>query len=215
MADGYFLNKLTGATMKPTAQPVLGRVLVKAGFTRYGRLPDDVPPKPLTARAIAHLGEKLDRAEVNRDQMIAIADFCGPNWAEGVPADEIARALAEEEAIRRRYRDAHSAYSDAVYARVDFEKYKMENSKRVIKSFDNTALISAWHAANHYVDLINDMRPEFASARELIDANAAFMIADHRYDVAKVKFEDAARQVRDDKRAGIIRHRASRVYHRT
>jgi hypothetical protein len=177
--------------MKATDHPLLGQLLVEAGLTRYGREPGLVPEKPISARAMAQLAFKLERAEHCFNQMLDVSEFCGPNWAESLDPDVINKVIAEEDGIRRRYLEAKDRYADAVYARVDYEKYKLENSKRVPKSSDKIALETAKYEAEQRVDLINDMRPHFASVREFIDANAALMLADHAFDVAKTKFQDA------------------------
>ncbi len=161
------------------------------GLTRFGKLPG-IPPKPLSARMIAKLADKLDRADVAYRRMLDAAEICGPRWAEGVAESEIERVIADEEGIRRRFRDTKERYSDAVYARVRYQKYRLETSKQIPKSTDKFALDSAWYAASNHYDLIADLGG-LAYARELIDANAAFMLADHALEVAKTKFEDAAR----------------------
>jgi hypothetical protein len=179
-------------TMKATDHPLLGQLLIEAGLTRYGREPGRLPEKPIGARAVAQLAFLLERAEHCFNQMLDVSEFCGPNWAEGLDQDVIKEVTAEEDSIRLRYREAKDKYADAVYAGVDYKKYQLENSKRVPKSSDKIALETAKYEAERRVDLINDMRPHFASAREVIDANAALMLADHAFGVAKTKFQDAS-----------------------
>src|SRR5439155_26859284 len=101
--------------------------------------------------------------------------------------------LEEWTALLDRYHRAKLAYSSAVCARIDFQKFKLENSKWRVKSHDRHALESAMWAADDHYDMIADMMPEFATERELTDANAALILATHAYETAKIKFEDAAR----------------------
>jgi hypothetical protein len=191
--------------IKATDHPLLGQLLIEAGLTRYGREPDDVPPKPMSARTIAELAFKLELAERERNQMIDTIEFCGTNWAEDLPPDEVAAILADEEDVRRRFREANDRYSDAVYGRVRYLKWKLENSKRVPKSNERIPLdMAAWRAEQR-VDLLNDMWPHFASVREVIDANAEFMLAEHAHDIAKAKFQDASRERQRDAAKNIVR----------
>jgi hypothetical protein len=187
------------AEIAATADP-----LVYQALDRWGHPLDYAPPKPKSAGAIAKLGAAYERAERDRNQMVDVAEFCGANWTDGVPADEVALVLRQEDAIRRRFREAQAAYCDAAYGRVRFLKWKMENSKRRVKSHDKHALDNARYWAEARVDLLTDMCPQFASAREWTDANCAFMLADHAYEVAKDKFEEAERERQRDAAFNIV-----------
>jgi hypothetical protein len=178
----------------------LGNSGFEIDLNRWGHPVGEVPPKPLSPRAIAKLGAAYERAEQARNQMADMVEFCGPLTSD-IPPEEAAAIEAEEEAIRQRHREAQARYTDAVYARVRYLKWKMENSTRRVKSSDEFKLWCTKSATEQRIDLMNDMFPDFASGREWTDANAAFMLADHAYDVAKTKFEDAARENSQDRRA--------------
>lgn len=164
--------------------------------------------KPMSARTIRLRGALLDRAERERDEMIFTNEFCGARWADGMPADEVAACVAEDEATRSRFRLAYESYCDAVYANVRSLKLKMENSKRVPKSSDRIPLqLAEWNAENR-LDLINDTLWLCSTHREFVDAHAAFMLASHAHVVAKLKFEEAAQF---ERRTGISKRPRSRV----
>ena len=164
--------------------------------------------KPKSPAQIAKLGDALDRAERRKNQLVDTAEFCGP-LADDIPPDEVAAIIADDEAIRTQYRAAHWAYAEAVTERVHHQMRRLENSKCVPKSGDRIPLEAARWTAEDRVELIDAMYPQFASAREFIDANAAFMIAEHAYEVARDKFQEAAREDVADKRAGIVRRRGN------
>jgi len=136
----------------PSASEIL---FEEAGLTRWGRKPDFVAPKPLSARAIKRLGDALDIAE----------HFGG-----------------------RFYQSALIKYGEAVTARKLYQECKFENSKRIPKSADKHELEAALAAAEERIDMIEAMRPDFATAREFIDANADYMLAEARCEIAQSKY---------------------------
>lgn len=145
------------------------------GLTRWGREPGFVAPKPLPWRKLRKLGDALDHVETR----------CGCHG--------------------RRYHLAFAAYGEAITARNLYHQCKFENLKRAPKAADKFELNAVRFMAEERIDEIVAARPEFATAREFIDANAAFMLAKAKHDIAERKFQEHQRQARADKRDNINR----------
>jgi hypothetical protein len=183
-------------------------------LTQWGREPEFVPPKPPSARTIARLAGELERAEQEHDQLLRVIAICGPNWAQSLDPDEIAEVNAEELGIHCRYWDAEIAYSRANAARDLVARVRAEDRKTPPRAADAFKLRDAKYEALARLDLIKQCRPEFATTRELLDANAAAVLAAELYEIAERKFQDAERQARADRSAGIVRYGALRITRR-
>lgn len=153
-----------------------------------------VPPTPPSARTIARLAGELDRAEQ------ACSRF------------EVDLTMTCEQHYARcdRLNEVEMEYGRAIAARDLAARVKAENRKTP-RANDAFKLRDAKYAAQDRLDLIEECRPEFATRRELLDANAAAVLAERLYEIAENKFQDAERQALADKRAGIVRHGASRI----
>src|SRR5258705_10989346 len=103
----------------------------QCGLTQWGREPDFVAPKPLTARQIKKLGAALDRAEIERD---ADAD---------------------------RFRALRAEYGQALAARNLYRTCKLENSKRVPTHRDGFELRDKMYEAEARIDELDELGPDF------------------------------------------------------
>jgi hypothetical protein len=121
------------------------------------------------------LGETLDGAEQEFHADLAASDFCGPNWADGVPADEVALVLAEEYETRCRFRTARDNYIDAVERELEEELARFEANKHFRPDIPwfckSGANISAALAK---VELLDRVGENFHTRREKIDAEFAY-----------------------------------------
>jgi hypothetical protein len=177
------------------------------GISR-GRWNGEEPPKPPSPRAIAKLGDELERAERDLNQMRDVAEFCGPNWAEGVPPDEVAQVIAEEAAVRRRYFDAELAYIRAVHARLLYDRVKFIRRKTPPCGSDAFALKDAMYDTRVRSDMLHDLGDTFSSRRERIDADCAACQAENLFEIAQAKYQNAERF---ERRTGIRKRPRSRV----
>jgi hypothetical protein len=170
-------------------------------------MPDFTPPKPLGARAIAKLGARCDRLE----RMASLA-LIGDLGTYDLSPDTM--PFEDWTGILDRWNEAKIAYGRAIRARDLYIITKARNSTRRVKSGDKFPLEDAMYAARDRLELIEALRPEFETERALVDANAAADTAEELLDIAKNKFIEAEREARADKRAGIVRYPASRIYRR-
>jgi len=165
-----------------------------------------VPPPPPSARAIARLGDKLDALELALGDVWA-ADSEPAKWKlypDSMRADDFgdlcdARFIAE------------MAYADVLGARALIATAKAENAKRVPTERDRYRLRDAqWDAADRLRQL-RKAGSAFYTAREYHDAETNYRLATDIYRIAEQKVKAAEHEARADKRAGIVRTRASRT----
>ncbi|WP_426438555.1 hypothetical protein [Bradyrhizobium genosp. P] len=142
---------------------------------------------PITPRMVKRLGDTLDKAE----------HACSATQSNGL-CDRL--FVAEQH------------YRGALYDRNFVAKVKAERAKRVPKQADAFKLRDAMCSARARREQFEKLWPDFVTTRELIDARVADDLTEHLYYVAEAKFQDAQREVRADKRAGIRRYPASRIY---
>jgi hypothetical protein len=152
---------------------------------------------------LARLGKELDSAE--RENFRAwkayyIIYFLSPD----------AISLEEYTRIKTRYQDAERAYGDAVTERSHAVQEKFRNRKTPVRADDEFKLYDAKWMAEEKLDRIIVCRPDLATRREFIDANAKFIEAEDAYFFAKEKFQSDDRQARADRASNIVR----KSYHR-
>jgi hypothetical protein len=111
--------------------------------------------------------------------------------------------------LSHRFHKLKGAYTTAVGDRNRAARARARNRKTPPKSRDKFALEDRMHEAADRLDVIEAMRPDFATARELIDANASFLLADSLLDIAQEHYQNAAslrrRQNRADAASNIVR----------
>jgi hypothetical protein len=169
-----------------------------AGLTRWGREPGFVAPKPLTARQIRKRRDALDNAES------AVSDMWSRDRGTySFSPDSV--TFKKFEALMHRRHVAEIAYGSAITDRNLYLRVKAENRKTTPTQAAGIKLRDKMYAAEDHLDEIIAARPEFATVREFIDANAAFVLAMDLYDIAERQFQDRQRQSRADKRANINR----------
>jgi hypothetical protein len=155
-------------------------------------------PKP----SIARLGKKLDEAERAVSAMMA-ADrgtyFFSPD---SVPFEEYER-------IMHRRHVAKLEYGEALAERNKAAREKFRNRKAPIRARDAFKLRDTKFAAEDHYDTLAALGPDFYTERELLDANAAFTLADWKFDHAQERYnsEEIAARRRDaaDRAANIVR----------
>jgi hypothetical protein len=170
-------------------------------YTPFGRRADFIAPKPLPARQIKKLGAALDRAE-----LLASRAWQGDRGTYLLQPDTMTAEQFYKFCDRRHH--AELAYIRAVIARDRFTKWKAESATCPPKSSDAFALRDTMAAASDRLAIIEEAGEEFSTNRERIDARAAASLAEHLYGIAKSKFEEADRDAKADKAAGIVRHRS-------
>lgn len=155
---------------------------------RVGRWNGEEPTKPPSARAIAQLGIALDRAEWFRNQL---TDGYWKPGDDGSVSRERAGIIAREDAILDRFRDALSAYIDAVNARDLCARVKFIRQTKTPRAQDAFPLQDAFYSAWARADYLRDLGEEFSSRRERVDADCARAQAQTIYRIAEAKFQDA------------------------
>jgi hypothetical protein len=143
----------------------------------------------LPARQIEKLGAAFDHAEV-----LTSRAWDGDTGRFSFTPDTM--PCERYYAICHRRHKAELAYVRAISARNLSIKCKAENAKRAPQSRDRFALEAAMSAASDHLDLIEKCRPNFATKRELIDANAAAVLAESLFEIAKTKFNEVGRAAR-------------------
>ena len=142
-------------------------------------------PKPNLAR----LGRELDEAERAVSAMMS-ADrgtyFFSPD---SVPFKEYV-------AIMHRRHVAELAYGSAVTGRSRAAREKFRNRKTAPRARDAIKLRDKMYEAEALIDEIEAARPDFATMREFIDANAAFTVASAIYDYAQERYNSDEAQSR-------------------
>jgi hypothetical protein len=153
----------------------------KCGLTQWGREPDFVAPKPLSAREIKKLGGALDRAELQRGDM----------WADEYDAERLTFADIADyiDAIHHAFHVAQMDYGQALDARNLYLRCKFENSKRIPTHQNSLKLMGEMQEARADVDELEELGPDFYTRREFLDANAASALAISLYSIAKQKYE--------------------------
>jgi hypothetical protein len=155
-------------------------------------------PKP----SIARLGKKLDEAERAVSAMMA-ADrgtyFFSPD---SVPFEEYER-------IMHRRHVAKLEYGEALAERNRAARENFRNRKTPPRPRDAFKLRDKKFETEERVDMFEELGPGFYTAREFLDANAAFTLADAIWDYAQEKYQsaDRSRHSRDaaDRAANIVR----------
>ncbi len=196
------------------------QLFAEIGLDAFGHPPDYMPPKPPSPRKIAMLGDKLDRLERLRDHMWDEDRY--RRWfsarynaiEKSELSDEDIEALephAYSREVQHRLYIARMEYGQVLTARNDYLTRKAQLSKQRVKSQDKRPLWDAMFKAEQHLDLIVAAGSGFSTQREFIDAHAAHCLASTLHDIAEKKFDIQEREARADKRAGIVRHRASRI----
>jgi hypothetical protein len=163
-----------------------------------GRPLEFVPPK-VSKRMLAKLAATLDAADIECERE---DDLDERGFYDGCACDACWNAI---EAIRNRRYDAALEYSDAVSARTLIARIKKENSKRVPTASEGHKIRDAASKAAVHLRELCEAGPDFYTTREIIDARAAAHLTDALFEIAHEKFQDAERQGRADKAAGIVR----------
>jgi hypothetical protein len=159
------------------------------------------------ARNLKRLGDELDEAE--REMLTMMAADRGTYFfsPDSVPFEKYV-------AIMKRLHDAEIAYGREVTERSRARRGRYRNRKTPPRGGDAFKLRDKKYEAEARIDEIVAARPEFATKREFIDANAAFIEADVIYDYAQAMYnskEQAAKR-RDaaDRASNVVRKRYSR-----
>jgi hypothetical protein len=167
-------------------------------FDGRGRPLEFVPPK-ISKRKIAKLAAALDTADIECERE---DDLDERGFYNGCACDACWNAI---EAIRNRRHDAALEYSDAVGARSLIARIKKENSQRVSTASEGHKIKYAASKAAVHLHELCEAGPDFYTTREMIDARANAHLTDALFEIAQEKFQDAERQERADKAAGIVR----------
>jgi hypothetical protein len=152
---------------------------------------------------LKRLGDELDEAEAVRSAM-----WAADKGTFAFSPDSV--TFAEFERIMKRYHDAELAYGAAVTERSLAVREKYRARKTAPRSFEAFKLRDKRFAAECLIDEIVAARPEFATAREFIDANAAFIVADAIYDMAERRYQAARRRDAVDPSSIVVRHHPRR-----
>jgi hypothetical protein len=179
-------------------------------FLAEGRLtrtrnPDYVAPKPLPAKWIEKLGAALERAEYEVANMWD-DEFLDARSAFANPEDYV-------DAVHHRFHVLKMEYGQALAARNEYQRCKLENSKRVHSDREGGQLkLNMWHAMN-YINKLEELGSDFSTYREFVDANSASALAISVYEIAQHKFQNAQRRDAADHKAGIVRKTHRRKPH--
>lgn len=163
-----------------------------------GRPLEFVPPK-ISKRKVANLAAALDAADIECERE---DDLDERGFYSGCGCDACWNAI---EAIRNRRHDAALEYSDAVGARTHIARIKKDNSKRAPTASEGHKIKDAASKAAVHLHELCEAGPDFYTTREIIDARAAVVLTDALFEIAQEKFQDAERQGRADRAAGIVR----------
>ena len=110
---------------------------------------------------------------------------------------------------------AKSAYVAALEQRDAVRRRTAEASRAIVSASERVSLeMAASRAAKRCLNL-NACYPFITTERQCLDAESAYELARDLVTIKAQKYREQEAERRSDKRAGIIRHRASRVYHRT
>lgn len=149
-------------------------------------------------KTLKRLGDELDEAERAVSAMMS-ADrgnyFFSPD---SVPFDEYV-------AIMKRRHDAEGAYGQAVTERERAKRERFKNRKTPMTSRDGLRLRNERDFAEIRIDEIVAARPDFATMREFIDANAAYIAADAIFDCAQEMYRSQLAIARRDKTSNTVR----------
>ena len=158
-------------------------------------------------KSLKRLGDDLDEAE----RAVSAMMFADRGTYDLSP-DSV--AFVDYITIMQWRHDAELAYGFAVTEREREKREKFKNRKTPIKTRDAFRLRDRKFEAECRVDEIVAARPEFATLREFIDANATFVTADAIYDLAQERYnsEEQAARRRDaaDRASNIVRRRPRR-----
>jgi hypothetical protein len=174
----------------PSASEIL---FAEAGLDVWGHPSDYRPPEPPSKSEIAKLRARYDKLE--HEAACKILFLSCEEW----------------ETIAHRKHVAKLAYADAITARNRYLRWKAQTSTRRVKAQERKPLEDAMFKAERHLDTLIALGSDFYTHREFTDANAAFTLASDLHDIAEKKFDIQEREARADKRAGIVRFRASRV----
>jgi hypothetical protein len=141
---------------------------------------------------LARLGRDLDNAERAVSAMWAADKGSFTFSPDSVSFEEFER-------IMQRHHDAELVYGQAMTDRSRAAREKFKARKRAPRSRDAFRLREKLYEAGAHLDEIIECRPELATLREFIDAQAAFNEADAIYDYAEAMYnsEESASRRRD------------------
>ena len=154
------------------------------------------------AKSLKQLGDELDAAESAVSVMMS--DDSGTYF---FSPDNV--SFEEYEAIMKRRHDAELAYGLAVVERERVKRDRFKNRKTPLTSADGFRLNAAKVKAEARIDEIVAARPDFATMREFIDANAAYVTSELNLDRALDEFFErdqiARRRELSDRANNIVR----------